>query len=175
MGVLTLLLVTATIESKQYIALGLDRPDFPDNSSGHLCQYWYDKIKELRTLSDNNGGKLSEQEQQQLDADVNYYNTNHISSAGSCRDTYGGNPRLAGDTGVVQNPGGGSRIVESGPKTPKNNDANVPPTGGGILKNDKNPTTNNKIAQGASSINHHDNSLPTNNINKPPKDGMVGS
>jgi hypothetical protein len=115
MGVLTLLLVTATIESKQYTSLGF-RPKFSNTQLGKNCADAWDLIKNLRNKSAQQGGVLSKDDQGTLDFWVLVYNTD-------CRDVFNGNPRLAGDTGVVQNPGGGSGIVESGPKTPKNADA----------------------------------------------------
>jgi hypothetical protein len=143
-GMLTLILVTSSIESQQRLALAATfKPDFSGTKLGKACSAAWDRIKELRNKA-NNGGTLSDDEKWELDHLVERYNV-------KCRDVFGGDPRLSGETSVVHNPSGG--IVEPGPKTPKNPDVgsntgtvehgqktkNNIPTGGAVSK-DTSPT-----------------------------------
>jgi hypothetical protein len=147
-GVLTLILVTASIEAQQHTALA--EPKFPNTDKGNQCREAWKTIKDLREKSDRNNGVLSKTEQFFLDLNVKFYNQ-------ECRDLYGGAPLLSGQTGIVHNPSGGivepgpktpknpdvgsnTGTVEPGPKNPKNKEANIPKSGGGFNeKNNNNP------------------------------------
>jgi hypothetical protein len=99
-GILTLILLVATIGSQQYVALA--RPNFGGSAHGVACGGLWDYIKDLRAKSD--AGTITAAEQANLDRAVNGYNS-------VCRDTYGGNPRIAAELGLAPKAKSGAKTA----------------------------------------------------------------
>lgn len=83
---------------------GAVKPFFPNTQDGIRCSEIFDRIQDLRAKSDKQGGQLSGDDQKALDNAVETYNVN-------CRPHYGGNPRVAGETGIL---GGQAGVINPG-------------------------------------------------------------
>ena len=100
----TILLTTIIVGLYQENSYGAVKPFFPSDPKGQDCSDLFDNISDLRAKSDKQGGQLSGEDQKSLDSMVSDYNT-------KCRPHYGGNPRIAGETGIF---GGKTGVIDPG-------------------------------------------------------------
>jgi hypothetical protein len=128
---LTLILLPLMIGTLQHIALGA-KPKFPNTKDGSYCSDLYNAISDLRKKSDKQGGLLTANETRLLDNLVATYNHD-------CRNSFGGNPGLTGQTGAVEQ---GSDVLKDDNPPAKTSDQNIAP-GSGV----NNPDSQNKIVQ----------------------------
>ena len=141
------LLVSGTLSIFSQNAIGATKPNFPNTGIGIVCSAAWDAITKLREKSDKQQGVLSAENQKGLDDAVSKYNR-------LCRDVFGGNLRLATETGDKNCVVGG---VEQPNGDADNNSVGAPIDNGEVLKE--------KIPKFTKSLNST-NILDTNQTNR---------